>query len=273
MKKISIMQGRTICSENNTIQSFPFQSWIKEFPFLKNLKIKKLQWIYENSKNYRNPILSRSFLKRKFLIKKNYNVTIDSICADEFIKRPIISRRGIRIKSFEELIKIIQISNKCKIKYIIIPFVDKSSIRKLNYEKYLKEFIILIYPFLEIYNIEVHLETDIKNKIITKIIKSTQTKKFIKINFDSGNTVSLGYDMVKEIIDAKDHLGSVHIKDRIRFGSTVPLGYGDVNFINLFKTLKSIKYNGDYVLQAARVRGMEDRKLISKYLVFLKNYL
>ena len=84
----------------------------------------------------------------------------------------------------------------------------------------------------------------------------------MKINLDSGNTVSLGYDLKKEIIDANKLIGSVHIKDRLKYGVTVPLGYGDVNFKVLFKSLNKVNYKGEYVLQASRVKGINDKLLI-----------
>ena len=59
------MQGRTIPSENNSIQSFPFKNWMKEMEILKKLKIKKLQWIYQNNKNNKNPLIIKNFFKKK----------------------------------------------------------------------------------------------------------------------------------------------------------------------------------------------------------------
>jgi L-ribulose-5-phosphate 3-epimerase len=44
----------------------------------------------------------------------------------------------------------------------------------------------------------------------------------------------------------------VHIKDRVRGGSTVPLGTGDTDFKALFGCLEAVAYRGDFVLQVAR---------------------
>jgi len=272
MRDFSIMQGRTLKSENNKIQYFPFENWKKEFLILNKLKIKKLQWIYENSKNKINPILQDNFYKKNIIFKKKFNVYINSICADEFIKKPIFINSSVNKKAIKELFNIIEISKKNRIKYIIIPFVDNSSIFKKDYKKLLINFINEIYYKIEQNKVEIHLETDIQNKEIVKIINLTNSKKFIKINFDSGNTVSFGYDLKNEINDAKGHIGSVHLKDRIKFGYTVPLGYGDVDFSILFKALKRIKFKGDYVIQAARIKNMDDKLLIKKYLNFLKKF-
>ena len=47
-------------------------------------------------------------------------------------------------------------------------------------------------------------------------------------------------------------MGSVHIKDRVRGGGTVPLGTGDADFEATFKELSRIGYQGDITLQVAR---------------------
>ena len=267
------MQGRVIPSENNSIQSFPFKNWMKEMEVLKKLKIKKLQWIYENDKNNKNPLILNNFNKKKLMINKKYKVNINSICADEFIKKPIIERNGLNFSNLNELISIIKISNNSHIEYIIIPFVDNSSIKKLNFNKLLKIFINQIYPILEFYKIELHLETDIKSNKIVNIIKKTNSEKYIKINIDSGNIVSLGLKIKEEIFHSKNYIGSIHIKDRLRFGSTVPLGYGDVDFELFFKLLKNINYKRDLVLQGSRIHGMSDEVLVKKYLYFINQYL
>ena len=271
--KIGIMQGRTIPSENNNIQYFPFKSWKKEFPILMDLGIYKLQWIYENSKDTLNPIFNNKFLKKKKLLFEKYNIQIDSIFADEFIKKPIFLNSKFNPLNFNKLIDLIEISSKLKIKYIILPLVDKSSVREYNYDYIITSLIEKVLGYLKKENMELHLETDIENKKIYKIIKKTNSDKNIKINFDSGNTISLGYNIKKEIEDANYMIGSVHIKDRVINGTTVPLGYGDVDFEQFFKSLKDINYERDLILQAARIKSVNDKKLISKYLNFINDYL
>jgi hexulose-6-phosphate isomerase len=68
-----------------------------------------------------------------------------------------------------------------------------------------------------------------------------------------GNSTSNNIDPKEEILMMKNYIINVHIKDRkSNFGPTVPLGKGDTNFNNIFSLLYNIKYNGDYIIQAAR---------------------
>jgi Sugar phosphate isomerases/epimerases len=74
----------------------------------------------------------------------------------------------------------------------------------------------------------------------------------LKVNYDSGNSASLGYDPADEFAAYGTRVGSVHIKDRVNGGGTVPLGSGNTNFKSLFECLGELGYSGDFVLQVAR---------------------
>ena len=66
----------------------------------------------------------------------------------------------------------------------------------------------------------------------------------LKVNYDSGNSSSLGYHPRDEFAAYGCRVGSVHIKDRVRGGGTVPLGTGNADFPALFAALKKIAYRG-----------------------------
>ena len=67
------------------------------------------------------------------------------------------------------------------------------------------------------------------------------------INYDSGNSASLGFDAAEEWASYSSRILNVHIKDRLLAGSTVPLGEGNVDFSNLFLMIHKYNYQG-YVL-------------------------
>ena len=74
----------------------------------------------------------------------------------------------------------------------------------------------------------------------------------VKVNYDSGNSSSLGYKPSEEFAAYGCRVGSVHIKDRISMVGTVPLGQGDADLEAVFAGLRRINYAGDIVLQVAR---------------------
>jgi hexulose-6-phosphate isomerase len=74
----------------------------------------------------------------------------------------------------------------------------------------------------------------------------------VRVNYDSGNSSSLGYKPAEEFAAYGDRVGSVHVKDRVRNGGTVPLGQGDADLDAMFTCLHNLNYAGDIVLQVAR---------------------
>jgi hexulose-6-phosphate isomerase len=97
--------------------------------------------------------------------------------------------------------------------------------------------------------------------------------RLLKVNYDSGNSSSLGYDPREEVAAYGDRIGSVHIKDRIRGGGTVPLGTGDAKIPVLLAELFRLGYAGDFVMQIARGEAGKEaawikhnRKLVGAYL-------
>ena len=75
---------------------------------------------------------------------------------------------------------------------------------------------------------------------------------WVKVNYDSGNSSSLGYRPAEEFEAYGDRLGSVHIKDRVLHGAIKPLGEGDADLDAVFAGLRGLNYAGDFILQVAR---------------------
>jgi hexulose-6-phosphate isomerase len=73
-----------------------------------------------------------------------------------------------------------------------------------------------------------------------------------RINYDSGNSASLGYRPREEFAAYGARIGSVHVKDRVLGGGTVPLGEGNTDFASFFDCLGRVNYTGDFTLQVAR---------------------
>jgi sugar phosphate isomerase/epimerase len=85
-----------------------------------------------------------------------------------------------------------------------------------------------------------------------------------------GNSASLGYNPSKELEAYGNMVATVHIKDRVLNGATVPLGKGNTDFKTCFSMLKSKRYNGPFIFQVARSANeiIQARKNIK----FLQNF-
>ena len=157
-------------------------------------------------------------------------------------------------------------------KYIVIPLVDNGSIENdsqknliiicKKHEKYLKQS-----------KVNIIFESDFKPRALSKFIKKFNNKYF-GINYDTGNSASLNYDIDEEFNLYGKYIKNIHIKDRQKFGKTVRLGNGNVNFSKLFKNIKLLKYQGNLILQTARSvnnRHLEEIKINLNYLKKLHN--
>ena len=99
--------------------------------------------------------------------------------------------------------------------------------------------------------IEIHLETALGPAEFASILERL-SDPLVRVNYDSGNSASLGYDVRAEFAAYGSRVGSVHIKDRVRGGGTVPLGSGDADLPALAECLGKIRYDRDLILQVAR---------------------
>ena len=85
------------------------------------------------------------------------------------------------------------------------------------------------------------------------------------INYDIGNSASMGFDPIEEIETYGQRILNVHIKDRLLHGTTVPLGCGNANIPKVLHLLKSIEYNGNYILQTARAKDNDHAATLCFY--------
>ena len=266
-----VMQGRLVPPEiKNKIQSFPWKSWQKEFHLAKKLRLKLIEWTLDNKNFYKNPLLnSKYFEKIKNLSEKN-NIRIESVTCDFFMEKPYFKqnkKNKIEIKK-----KILFLINSClilNIKYIVLPLVDNTSLKTKKDENTIVGLINFFLPLIKSTNIRILFESDYNPKKLLKFIKRFKLKN-IGINYDTGNSASKNYDFNKEKIYFK-YVQNVHIKDRLCFGTTVPLGKGNQDFEKVFKYLKK-EYKGNIILQTARSKNKHVDEL-RKNFYFIKKII
>jgi len=85
------------------------------------------------------------------------------------------------------------------------------------------------------------------------------------INYDIGNSASLGYHPAEEFAAYGDRVGAIHVKDRVLGGTTVPLGTGAADFPGAFKAVWNSGYAGDFTLQTARAKDDSHGETLCRY--------
>jgi hexulose-6-phosphate isomerase len=269
MNNIGIMQGRLTSPIGGRIQCFPKDDWQKEFPLAEHLGFDCIEWIYEIYGEKENPLFSQEGVLKIRQLSSQYNVGVFSICADYFMEKPFIrvSQEEVEhnISILESLMKI---GRQIGVNRIVIPFVDNSSINTI--EEFDKVVTILkrCLKMAEDNKIEIHLETSL-NPILFSDLLWLLPHPLLKVNYDSGNSASLGYSPEEEFNLYGDRIGSFHVKDRLFGNGTVPLGTGDTDFASLSECINKIDYKGDFILQAARGEEGDEAPWSEKNLDFV----
>lgn len=258
MARIGIMQGRLVPAVDNRIQCFPRHNWEKEFLLASEAKIECIEWIYDLYGADINPLSTDKGIEKIKALSSEYKVEVLSLCADFFMDMPFLRVSKAELNDrLKTLFWLIERCQKLDINRIVLPFVDASQINTNNEMEDVTAILKNVLAKAENAGVEIHLETSLPPKQFAELLDKNK-HKMLKVNYDSGNSSSLGYNPLEEFAAYGNRVGSVHIKDRIYKGTTVPLGTGDVNFDALFNCLNQIDYPGDYILQVARgVTGSE----------------
>jgi len=271
MIKIGIMQGRLVKSEKkNFIQSFPWKNWKKEFRLAKKNKIKILEWTLDHHKFKKNPLIDISKISLIKRLKKKYKIKIDSVTCDFYMQKPITKAKSpwLKKKIYNNIYKLILSCSKINIKYLVIPLVDNSSLSSRKEENQTVNFFLNFKDILKKHKIKILFEIDCAPKNVLKFI--SKFNNCYGINYDSGNSASMGYDINDEKIYF-NKVYNIHIKDRIYNGPTVKLGHGDCNFQKLFKILKKINYKKNLILQTAKTLKNREVEEILDNIKFVKS--
>ena len=88
-----------------------------------------------------------------------------------------------------------------------------------------------------------------------------------------GNSASEGYDPIEVIDILENMIGSIHIKDRKLGSSSVPLGQGDVKFLEIFQSLDNINFDGPISFQIYRNKDSDNISLLKNSLTFINEII
>ena len=264
------MQGRLSPMSNNQIQSFPYEYWEKEFKIASENNFHLIEWIIDQ---YDNPIFNEIQIPKIKKLMSKYNIKINSLCCDFFMNNLLfrISKNEQRknILFFKTLIKN---SHDLGIKILEIPLVDSSSIKNEDEENELIKNLKEVIKDAKDFGILIGLETDYSPQKILKLLKKIDNDNIV-LNYDTGNSASLGFNPKEELTLLGKYIKNIHIKDRKLNGSTVPFGEGDTNFNLFFSTLRDIDYKGDFIIQGARIDNESPDITCRKYRDFVMKYI
>jgi L-ribulose-5-phosphate 3-epimerase len=270
VQRIGIMQGRLVPPEAGRFQSFPRVGWRDEFPFAAEAGIDAIEWIYDLFGADVNPLASDTGISEMRALSGRYGVAVASVCADYFMDRPIVRAASDALADIvARLYWLIERCRRAGVGRMVIPFVDASRIETPEHEDRALAVLRDVLPIAERARVEIHLETALDAAQFARFI-GRLPNPILKINYDAGNSASLGYVPADELAAYGERIGSVHIKDRLLGAGTVALGTGNADLPALFAGLRELGYAGDYVLQAARGAAGDEPALARRNGAFVR---
>ncbi len=250
--KIGVIQGRLVPKYQGRYQAFPIGTWKDEFLIAKECGLDLIEFILDFNDAKVNPLLKEGGIDEIKLVMKNTGVSVKTICADYFMEAPLHSNnKKVAEKSLDILEQLLDAANRLQVTDIVIPCVDHSSLKtKKDSDRFISQIIKFI-PKIENMGINLALETDLAPKPFFELLDRLNSKN-ITVNYDIGNSASLGFDPIEELNVYGDKISDIHIKDRVLKGGPVILGEGNANFEKFFDKLKEFDYKGPIIMQAYR---------------------
>ena len=246
------MQGRLSPLDGEKIQSFPWKNWQEEFAIASKNNIGTIEWTIDDDRLYENPLLTNHGIPEINELSKKNQVKISSLTGDCFMQNPFWKAEGAQKEKLQnDFINILLGCNKVGISIVVIPLVDNGSIENSTQENNLLNFLSSQADLIKKLSLRICFESDFAPKKLKTFIYNYDEDVF-GINYDTGNSSSLGFNPSDEFLEYGNRIINVHIKDRPFGGSTVPIGEGDTNFLLIFKLLKEYNYTGNLILQTAR---------------------
>jgi len=249
---IGVMQGRLLPKYQGRYQAHPVGYWQEEFLLAAELNLDCIEFILDYNDALMNPLLLADGIDEILELAEKTKVRVKTVCADYFMEAPLHHKNDeIAFKSKNILEKLLWNGQRLGLSDIVIPCVDQSSLVDSTMAK---RFVVKLTPLIEIaekVGVNIALETDLAPQPFAELLSRIDSK-LVTVNYDTGNSASLGYDPIEELACYGYRITDIHIKDRILGDGSVLLGSGDTQFKKLFDALGPLNYQGPIIIQAFR---------------------
>lgn len=246
------MQGRLLPKYQGRYQAHPIGYWEDEFEIAASLGVNLIEFILDYNDYEENPLMSASGCRKIKDIANQSGVKVKTVCADYFMDAPLHSTDlNIATLSAAVLRELIINSRTIGVTDIVLPLVDHSSVRDLESQDLFIRAVEPFFSYLDEQNINLSLETDLDPTAFKNLLNQIDSDR-VTVNYDTGNSAGLGYDSEQEFAAYGDRITDIHIKDRVKNGSSVCLGQGSTDFTKIFKCVQNYGYSGPFIMQAFR---------------------
>jgi hexulose-6-phosphate isomerase len=259
------MQGRLSAMVDGKIQAFPWDQWRDEFPRANALGLTRIEWTIDQDRLRENPLNTRAGQQEILELSQRNGLKPASLTGDCFMQAPFWKADGETQKSLvDDLDLVLASCSTLGIEFVVIPLVDNGRIESAAQTETLLRVLLDRASSLLERGLRIVFESDLPPAPLAQFIDAFPREAF-GINYDSGNSAALGYDSADEIQAYASRILNVHIKDRLRGGTTVPLGTGAANLAKTVRLIEQSGYLGQYILQTARATDGNHTGALARY--------
>jgi len=273
VNRIGIVQGRLSPPVDGRIQAFPRDTWREEFPRARSAGLQCLEWIYETAGAETNPIASREGVAELRDLVATHGVSVAALCADYLMEHPVLAAADIKAGGASDVVAwLVEQCRQARIARLVLPFVGGNAVRSTEDGAEIGRRVRAWAALADAASVDLHLETSLGPAASRELLDRIAHSR-VWLTYDIGNSIQFGYRATDELPAYGARIGSVHVKDAMRGGTTVRLGTGHADFDYCFRYLAALDYRGDYVIQGARVAGADDVELAREYRAFVQRHL
>ena len=260
------MQGRLSALVDGKIQAFPWNEWREEFPRAKAIGLSRMEWTIDQERLRENPLTTESGRGAISRLSRGNAVEIPSLTGDCFMQAPFWKADGqAREALIADLDLVLASCAALRIVFVVIPLVDNGKIESPEQAEVLRRVLLDRSAALSRHGTRIVFESDLPPAELAQFIARFPQELF-GINYDIGNSAALGFDCGEEIAAYAPRILNVHVKDRLRGGTTVPLGSGAAELAKAIRLIENSGYSGQYVLQTARAADGDHAAALARYL-------
>jgi hexulose-6-phosphate isomerase len=271
--RLGYMQGRLVDPIDGKIQAFPQSQWRDEFPIAQQLDVRLMEWTLDDHRLEDNPLCTSAGQAEIRQLSARYGLRVSSITGDCFMQAPFWKSQGSEQSLLLKKLDItIAAAASLGAMHIVIPLVDNGHLDNAEQSHALHRLLIQRHATLQAQNVHIAFESDLAPTALRDFLEDFPADRF-GINYDIGNSASLGYDPEQEMQAYAPRVTNVHVKDRKLGGTTVPLGTGAAKMKEVLQGLSDARYAGNFILQTARAADGDHVGTLARYLAWTLGHL
>ena len=260
---VGFMQGRLSPLVGGRIQAFPGGHWREEFALAERHGFGLMEWTIDHDGIDDNPFMTVSGRTEIRGLRERHGVAIRSVTADNFMQAPFFKAAGrTAVDWLGELRRLVDAAAELDLRYVVVPLVDNGRVESAPQATRLREGLDRL--VLADAGPKIIFESDLAPAELGSFIAAYPQARF-GINYDIGNSASLGHDPRAEMATYAGRIDNVHVKDRLAGGTTVPLGQGAADLPLVLRLLTDVGYRGDFILQTARAADGDHAGALCRY--------